>query len=200
MEQNTVTIDQNRVILNGEPFFPIGLYVVQCPNGSYATQLDEIADSPFDTLMNYAVNECGTDATNAEILAYLNEAESRNLYVIYYLAQYFDGGQSDIDTITNKVNAFKDHGAVISWYLNDERDPTYLTQLQTRYQTIKTLDNNHHPVWSVHWNTTWLIQEADTTDIVGVDPYPIDNNPITLVSTMADGAAPAHGSRGARRP
>jgi hypothetical protein len=55
------------------------------------------------------------------------------------------------------------------------------------YKKIRELDKNH-PVWSVHWNTNWLVKEAHTTDIVGVDPYPIDNNSITLVSRMADAA------------
>jgi hypothetical protein len=33
-----------------------------------------------------------------------------------------------------------------------------------------------------------VLQEADATDIVGVDPYPIGNHPIALVSQMADAA------------
>jgi len=180
--------DHNRFILNGEPFFPIGLYVVECSNGSYAAELDEIADSPFDTLMNYAVNRCGTDATDAEIFGYLDQLELRNLKLIFSLKEYFDGGQDDMDTITNKVSTFKTHPAVISWYLNDERDPVnYLTQLEERYDKIRALDENH-PVWSVHWNTAWLLQEAHTTDIVGMDSYPIDNLPITVVGDVADAA------------
>jgi hypothetical protein len=71
--------------------------------------------------------------------------------------------------------------------MNDERGLEYLHELEARYQKVRELDDNH-PVWSVHWNTHWLIQQAHTTDIVGVDPYPIDNNPITLVSQMADAA------------
>jgi hypothetical protein len=71
--------------------------------------------------------------------------------------------------------------------MNDERGPEYLPELEAVYKKIKELDKNH-PVWSVHWNTSWLVKEAHTTDIVGVDPYPIDNNSITLVSRMADAA------------
>jgi hypothetical protein len=102
---------------------------------------------------------------------------------VRYHARFVD----DIGTISHKVNTFKTHSAVISWYLNDERDPSYLTQLEERYQKIKELDDDH-PVWSVHWNTDWLIQEAHTTDIVGVDPYPIDKSPITQITWMADNA------------
>ena len=179
--------DHNRFILNGEPFFPLGLYVVQCTNGSYSVELDEIANSPFDTLMNYAVNTCGTNATPTQINSYLDELQSRGLKLIFSLKDYVGHGQDDINTITEKVNDFKDHRAIISWYMNDELSPEHLDELEARYQKIRELDKNH-PVWSVHWSTNWLIQEAHTTDIVGVDPYPIDKNPITLVSRMADAA------------
>jgi hypothetical protein len=183
--------DHNRFILNGEPFFPLGLYVVECTNGSYAAELDEIADSPFNTLMNYAVNQCGTDATDAQILGYLDQLASRNLRLIFSLSEFFDGGQADIDTITHKVSTFKTHPAVISWYLNDERDPSvYLTQLEERYQKIRDLDENH-PVWSVHWWPDDMLAEAHTTGIVGIDSYPIDNLPITVVADFADTAMQA---------
>ncbi len=187
-ESLTSYIDgHNRFILNGKPFFPLGLYVVQCTNGSYSAELDEIKNSPFDTLMNYAVNTCGTDATPTQINDYLDELQSRGLKLIFSLKDYVGHGQDDIDTITHKVNSFIGHPAIISWYVNDERSPEYLPGLKAGYEKIRELDINH-PVWSVHWNTNWLIQEAHTTDIVGVDPYPIDNNPITLVSRMADAA------------
>jgi hypothetical protein len=188
-QASTAYIDEhNRFILNGEPFFPLGLYVVQCTDGthSYSSQLDEIGNSPFDTIMNYTVNRCETDATDSQIFDYLDQVSSRNLNLIFFLAEYFDAGQDDIDAITHKVDTFKAHSAVISWYLNDERDPaTYLTQLEERYDRIRELDENH-PILSVHWNTNWLLQEAHTTDIVGMDSYPIDNLPITVVRDVAD--------------
>jgi hypothetical protein len=181
-ESLTSYIDEhNRFILNGEPFFPLGLFVVQSLTDT--SQLNEIAKSPFDTLMNYNIN----NGTKGQISNYLNQLQVRNLKLIFSLKEYIGHGLGDINTITRKVNTFKDHPAIISWYMNDERGPEYLRELDARYQKVRELDDNN-PVWSVHWNTDWLIQEAHTTDIVGVDPYPIDNNPITLVSKMADAA------------
>jgi hypothetical protein len=179
-ESLTSYIDgHNRFILNGKPFFPLGLYVVQ--HLSDTSQLDEITNSSFDTLLNYNIN----NGTDTQITDYLNQVQARNLKLIFSLVSV--KGLMDIDTLIHKVNAFKGHPAIISWYMNDERGPEYLPELKTVYKKIKELDKNH-PVWSVHWNTNWLIQEAHTTDIVGVDPYPIDNNLITLVSQMADAA------------
>ena len=172
----------NRFILNGTPFFPIGLYVVQYLSDT--SQLDEIANSPFDTLMNYNVN----NGTDAEIVKYLNELQSRKLKSIFSLVRH--EGLLDVDTTVQKVMAFKDHPAIISWYMNDERGLEYLPELETRYQKVRELDKNH-PVWSVNVRKYVLMGEAHTTDILGVDPYPIPNNPITLVSRMADWAKEA---------
>lgn len=172
----------NRFILNGEPFFPIGLYVVQYLSNT--KQLDEIANSPFDTLMNYNVNS-GSDG---QITSYLNQLQSRNLKLIFSLVEH--EGLLDIHASTQKVMTFKDHPAVISWYMNDERGLEYLPELEARYQKVRGLDKNH-PVWSVNMRKYVLMGEVHTTDILGVDPYPIPNNPITLVSQMADWAKEA---------
>lgn len=196
--------ENNRVIVNGEPFFPIGLYVVECTNGSYVNELDEIANSPFNTLVNYAVNECGSAATYQQIRDYLDELSTRDLYLIYSLKEYVSAcnqtyGVCDdpgplsvdsVDAITEKVTNHIDHDAVVAWYLNDETCPDCLEQLEDGYNLIKSLDANH-AIWSVHWNTNWLLQEAHTTDIVGADSYPIPDNPITWVSNVVDNAMEA---------
>jgi hypothetical protein len=90
--------------------------------------------------------------------------------------------------ITEKILNYLNHEAVIAWYMNDESCPHCLDQLEDGYDLIKALDGDR-PVWSVHWNTDWLLQEVHTTDLVGVDPYPIPDNPITWVSDMADEAS-----------
>jgi len=171
----------NRFILSGKPFFPLGLYVVQYLSDT--SQLDEIRNSPFDTLMNYNINS----GTNAQITNYLNQLQSRNLKLIFSLVK--DQGLMDINATTQKVTTFKNHPAIISWYMNDERGLEYLGELEALYQKVRELDKNH-PVWSVNCRKYVLIGEAHTTDILGVDPYPIPG-PITLVSQMADWAKDA---------
>ena len=182
----------NRFILNGESFFPLGLYLGIGPQWGYS-QVDEIADSPFDTIMNYEINS----GNSTQITNYLNYLHSKGLKLIYSLKDYLGNGQADLDTIAQKVTAYRDHPAIISWYLNDESGLEYLPELEARYQKVRQLDENH-PVWSVHYQKSYLIGEAHTTDILGVDPYPIPDRPITLVSEMADWAKEA--SRGGYRP
>ena len=188
-EDRTSYIDEhNRFILNGEPFFPLGLYVAQSFKST--SELDEIADSPFDTLMNYDIYK----GDPSQIAFYLTQLESRNLKLIFSLSECFDDCEDTvtlsntvIDAITDKVESFKHYGAIISWYMNEERGLSCLSELEAGYKLVRDLDDNH-PVWSVHWNTDWLIEEAGTTDVVGVDSYPIDNLPITSVSDVADKA------------
>ena len=167
----------NRFILQGKPFFPLGLYVAQCPADGQSSQLNDIANSPFDTLMNYSVN----NGSDSQITHYLDELHSRKLKLIFSLKEYIGHGRTDLATISHKVKTFGGHPSIISWYLNDELSPEYLPALEVGYQKVRELDANH-PVWSVHWNRNWLVKEAHTTDIVGVDPYPVDNKPITLLS------------------
>lgn len=175
----------NRFILNAEPFFPLGLFTGDDYRWDYSL-VDEVADSPFDTVLNYGINV----GTPTQIASYLDHLHAKNLKLIYSLKDYIGHGQADIDTITQKVNAFKDHPAVISWYLNDESGLQYLPELEARYQKVRELDENH-PAWMVHYQKDVLIAEAHTTDILGVDPYPIPTKPITLVSDMADWAKEA---------
>ena len=184
----------NRFILNGQPFFPIGLYVVQFLTGQdLSDQLDEItaADSPFDTLLNYNIN----NGSDADITSYLGALQSSNLNLIFSLSEYLSNCETTdtlsdtaIDAITHKVNTFGTHAAVMSWYPNDERGLSCLPELEEAYNKIRELDENH-TVWSVHWNTAWLLPEAHTTDILGMDSYPIAHGPITWVASVADAAA-----------
>ncbi|MDY6987453.1 MAG: choice-of-anchor U domain-containing protein [Thermodesulfobacteriota bacterium] len=174
----------NRFILNGGPFFPLALFAAQQPGSGAALSgsLDEIETSPFDTLMNYS----SYDGTPSEINAYLDELKNRNLNLIFSLfVDRCNDGINDPNPantvceipftiqefkgfIGANVEASKNHPAVVAWYLNDEICPVCLDYLEAGYQEIKELDLNH-PVWSVHWDPNWLIEEAHTTDAVGVD-------------------------------
>ena len=82
--------EHNRFILDGEPFFPLGLYVAQCPDVDQSEQLDQITDGPFDTLLNYPINKCGFppddfEPTPQQIHDYMNALTSRGLKLIFSL-------------------------------------------------------------------------------------------------------------------
>jgi len=180
----------NNTIVDGQPFFPLGWF--NSTNDSY---LDEIADSPFNCLLNYGVNHVPKD----RMLAYLDRARQKGLKVIYCLndvyptATYINsweglsGNQAIADAV---VGAYKNHPAVLAWYLNDELSPELEPKLEDYYHRIANGDPNH-PCYIVLCNMPEVKLFPATTDIMGVDRYPVPKVPVTEVSEESEVAKTA---------
>jgi hypothetical protein len=116
---------------------------------------------------------------------------------LYPTAKYFEGktweGVSGNDAISAAVvQAYKDHPAVLAWYLNDELPHKLVPDLTGYYERTKQADPNH-PCLIVLCNRSELQYFPDTTDIMGVDPYPIPKGPIVDVNRFTDAAHKAVG-------
>ncbi|MDX9971422.1 MAG: hypothetical protein RBU21_00385 [FCB group bacterium] len=187
----------NNLILDGEPFFPLGWY-----GSAKEEHLAEIADSAFNTLLAYGTNHVSKD----KMLGFLDIMQAKGMKLVYCMndvyptATYFEG--KDWEGVTGNDNiaaaavaAYKDHPAVLAWYLNDELPRKLVPDLTEYYERIKAADPNH-PCFIVLCNRSELPYFPDTTDILGVDPYPIPQDPITRVSAFADAAREAvHGAK-----
>jgi len=95
-----------------------------------------------------------------------------------------------LSKLRETVAALKDHPAILGWYLNDEIGPSYRSQLMACNQAIRDADPNH-PTWSVQYQLQVLERMATTTDILGVDPYPVPHTPVVYVAEAADAAKKA---------
>jgi hypothetical protein len=180
----------NNTIVDGQPFFPLGWF-----NNTNNSNLDEIADSPFNCVLDYGMNHVSKE----QMLAYLDRARQKGLKVIYCLndvyptATYinswegFVGNQPIADAV---VEAYKRHPAVLAWYLNDELSADLEPRLEEYYHRVARADPNH-PCCIVLCNTPELKLFPATTDIMGVDPYPIPKNPVTQISDQAEFAKSA---------
>jgi hypothetical protein len=180
----------NNMIVNGRPFFPLGWF--NSTNNSY---LDEIADSPFNCVLNYGVNHVPKE----RMLAYLDRARRKGLKVIYCLndvyptATYINsweglaGNQPIADAV---VDAYKEHPAVLAWYLNDELPAELEPRLEEYYHRVAQADPNH-PCCIMLCNMPEVKLFPATTDIMGVDPYPTPKSPVTLVSDQIEVARSA---------
>jgi len=182
----------NTFHVDGAPFFPIGWY------GSVNTQhLAEIAGSPFNCLLAY-----GTDTTpKSEMVPFLDALQAKGLKLVYCLndvyptAEYFahktwEGIEGNDAIAAAVVKAYRDHPAIIAWYLNDEIPHKLVPQLTDYYARIKQADPSRAD-FIVLCNRSELPYFPDTTDIFGVDPYPIPHDPITRVSSFVDAARAA---------
>lgn len=175
----------NNLVVDGKPFFPIGWYSSRSPQ-----YLEEVADSPFNTLLVYGTNRI----PRVDMTAFLDRMHERGLKLVYCMNDVYPGAEHTITwegiTGNDKVaaavlDAYKNHPAVIAWYLNDELPRTMAPALEEYYNLFKTRDANH-PCFIVLCQRKDLAYLQHTTDILGGDPYPIPNEPVTRVSHFAD--------------
>lgn len=193
----------SRTIVRGKPFFPLGWYFGPGPAAKdFRDHIDRVAASPFNTIMCYGVNAGGQD----KVRAYLDHLNDKGLKIIYSIkdvyagTKYFHepvlGLRGEEAIVRGVVGAFRDHPAVLGWYLNDELPPSMRDRLEARYRLVRELDPNH-PTWAVLYQVDELFGYLDTADVLGTDPYPIPSKPIT---TASDWAKKTVGVSGGHRP
>jgi hypothetical protein len=185
----TVYIDgHDRTIVAGRPFFPLGWYFGRAPSDSnFRQHVDRIAASPFNTVMCYGVNGGSIE----QVRRYLDYLASRNLKLIYSLKDIYAGttwfegsmlGFTGEDNIVDGVvRTFRDHPAILAWYLNDELPILMRDRLEARQRRVHELDPNH-PTWSVINELSDLPGYLGTADVLGTDPYPVPDQPVTMAA------------------
>jgi hypothetical protein len=160
--------EHNRLLIDGEPFFPLGMYW----GGISEPELKEYADSAFNCLMPYG----------APSREQLDLAQSLGLKVIYSVKDIYHGSAycpADIRSpdderpfIEAKTQAFRDHPALLAWYLNDELSQEFMPRLEAHQEWLEELDPGH-PTWVVLYQVSEVRDYARTFDVIGTDPYPI---------------------------
>lgn len=179
----------NRLIRDGKPFFPLGMYW-----GSInEADLKLYADSAFNCLMPYGM------PTQEQ----MDLAHQHGLKVIYSVKDIYYGTTwcpSDIQTtederkfIEGKVRAFREHPALLAWYLNDELPRAYMDRLEAHQTWLEELDP-HHPTWVVLYQVGELEHYGRTFDVIGTDPYPIPNQPARRAAEWTRRTVEAFGS------
>lgn len=186
-------IDQyNRIIVDGKPFFPFGLYTWVKDT---AADMKIIADAGFNTVV----------PTNRLSLSFDAQKElydvSRNLGLktVPCLHMFFDqspywsavngtnGLYGESDMIRGTINAFKDDPSVIAWYLADEPVASDAGDLQAHYNIACNLDPGR-PNWIVGYKPEDLRTFMSGFDVYGIDSYPVAWAPIDLVGINASAA------------
>ena len=187
--QPAVFLDRhNRTLVNGKPFFPLGWYFGPGPTTkNFEEHLDRVAASPFNTIMCYGVNAGGVE----KVRAYLDAMAARQLKIIYSIKDVYAGtayyhepvlGFRGEDAIVRGiVPLFRDHPALLAWYLNDELPVTMQDRLDARQQLVRQLDPNH-PTWAVLYQVDEFHGYLNSADVLGADPYPVNDRPVTMAA------------------
>ena len=177
MPKRRVWIDEHRrTIVDGEPFFPLGMYT------GNANRREEYVKGPFNCVMPYtAPDSAGMDFywTNG-------------VRVIYSVKDVYSGANHAPKCVTTedaadayvqaKVDAFKSHPGLLAWYVNDELvGDGWWGPLTHRRDFLEKADPDH-PTWAVIYQLQFLRDIIPTFDVIGTDPYPVPNKPLSMVS------------------
>ena len=170
------------LIVDDLPFFPMGFY---CYSPVQPSLPEEEVVRGFNTISPYQSND---PETLEERRAYMDRCAELGMKVHYQLLRVAGGGgvggaDADeagelVDLLRSEVMAFRDHPALLAWYISDEPTGhnTPPQALQRSYDTVRELDP-YHPITIVFMAPTRAHEYAGVMDVVMTDPYPIPHNP-----------------------
>ena len=170
LPQRKVTFDEHgRTILDGKPFFPLGLY----SSRAEVVELDTYCEGPFNCILPYALRP---DA------AELDPYWKKGLRVIACVSDFtgfrgakLSGRYDERAYAARYLQAFRDHPALLAWYIADELDVGKVAALKERNLQMRAEDPDH-PTYVVMENPHRPADFVEGYDIIGMDPYPIGNS------------------------
>ena len=164
---------KKRLIVDGKPFFPLGLYV---GSGMTPEKVAAYARSPFNCVGPYG-------CPRKELL---DAYERHGIKVIYTLGYNPDREAGYFPMLRRYVTSFaKDHPAVIGWYICDEPPLARLDGILAWRREIEEMDGGNLPIWGC------IAQVSDTRhfnaafDVLGIDPYPIPTMSVARVTEFS---------------
>ncbi|MCU0473226.1 MAG: hypothetical protein MUC93_07650 [Bacteroidales bacterium] len=180
------------LIVNKRLFFPFGFY---CYSPVYPTLPEEEVVKGFNMISPY---QKILPETLMERKAYMDRCAELGMKVHFNLLSVSGGGGvgskieglSDMqkkERLINEINTFKDHPALLAWYIADEPTGNNIApdSLLKIYELIKRIDP-WHPVSIVFMAPFSSAKKySDALDIVMADPYPIPTSPVTIVGDVA---------------
>ena len=138
------------------------------------SRADLIASGPYNTLVPYSF----PDRRQMDLCAAWGLKVLYNANVYYGTRWAFGKVRSEAEEETwtaQTIAAFKNHPALLGWYVNDEFNIAFRDRLVARNRFVKSLDPSH-VTWGVHMephDSRWFLA---CHDVLGVDPYPIKGN------------------------
>ncbi len=174
-------------VRGGEKFMPLGFFMSNLPR----KDVDRIAATGlFNTLLPYMSGSLSLDDDgryrkeneNFETIKNtLDYVHSKKLRVIFSLKDFYPWATrrwgnlgDDREIVVKLVEKFKDHPALLAWYINDEAPIQQLPLLTERRNLINRIDP-FHPTLGFMNQFASLPFYAPSLDVMGIDPYPIKN-------------------------
>lgn len=161
------------LLLDGKPFFPIGLYHVRHTDEEYAL----LAANGFNAIQGHFSTDVG------QFMGTLELARRHHLGVAVPLhAQNLV--QENLGKSLAKIRAAAGHPAVLSWKICDEPDSDRYARLRGEvppaYRAIKSL-HPRQPVELTLCKDATLGDWMPFCEVVEIDRYPVPGQPLTQV-------------------
>ena len=170
-----------RTIVDGCPFFPIGMYVDRVPDGEV---LATYTNSPFNCMMPYG-------ETGAADMDRALAAGQKVIFPIHKFHPFKKRRADGADTPEKgdalaeaKVDEFKGHPALLAWYACDETPPEHIPALVRRQKLVARVDPDH-PTWTVLYQYGLVRGYYESFDVIGTDPYPVPETSVGLAAEWA---------------
>jgi hypothetical protein len=199
---NAVQIDRvsGGLIVDGLPFLPFGFY---CYSPVQPTLAEEEIVKGFNLMSPYQRNDPRGANARRRYMDRCAELGMKVHYQVIRLATIGRGVDSQErdrreQLLRAEVKAFRDHPALLAWYISDEPDGNNIAPeaLERSYRIVRELDP-YHPITIVSMRPEGAKDYLAATDVVMTDPYPIPHNPPAAVY---DAIAPLVSEVGPAKP
>ena len=200
-----VRISERGILINGRPFFPIGLFCVGWTAEDSPAALADAARLGCNTVHSYWTADIARSTET--VRAYLDEAARLGLKVTPTLGDYrtpreavATGDDAPLrEAMKRMIGPLKDHPALLAWYVWDEPNVGVLAAppevVKAASDAMKREDPNHPTFFCfTPWHNLDRIDSYGACcDILAVDPY-VRAKYMGLVSKSVQAARRAAGA------
>lgn len=172
---------RGRAYVDGELFMPLGVYAGNLTK----RDIDAFSAAGVNCVLSYNSMDLrfreGSDRIEL-IREVLNYCAKKNVKVIFsakdvgskgrWSRKQWEGAVGQDAIVRKLATSFKDHSALLAWYINDEEPPGEIKRLTQMRRLFNQLDSNH-PTYGIDYRAETIPALGSTADILGVDCYPV---------------------------
>jgi hypothetical protein len=152
MKRRVYFDELGRTIVDGKPFFPLGVYVH--PRDKEVPYLERLKDGPFNCIIECSPTKAMLDKFHAAGLMAIPRSHWKP------------------EDIRGVYGALKNHPALLAWYIIDETPVDYAEE-QIALQKIRRETDPDHPTVAVLDYPRNVDAFMGSFDVVASDPYPV---------------------------
>ena len=194
LPKRRVWIDRHgRCIVNGAPFFPIGMYSHRMNEADAAV----FATGPFNCVVVYGLSErADLDLLAKHGILYVPTLKNEIPGKMHAVRRGIHTQAESDAFFRSEIAKLKDAPNLLAWYVCDEAPLSEIPVRSHVYALYRECDDEH-PCWALHCHLPRIREYLPICDVMGADPYPVAKRPMTHLTDFCAGlrAATRQGAR-----